>query len=117
MGCAQAKTGTDGQKSAQVTSAREGVRREVHEETGITVTVERLTGVYKNMPRGIVALVFRCTPTTDTIAAGPEAANVRWMSFAEVAAAMDQANAIRVHDAFQSVVQTRAHDGINLIAK
>jgi ADP-ribose pyrophosphatase YjhB (NUDIX family) len=27
-----------------------GVRREVSEETGIEVRVERLTGVYKNMP-------------------------------------------------------------------
>jgi 8-oxo-dGTP diphosphatase len=34
----------------------EGVVREVAEETGITVGVERLTGVYKNMTRGIVAL-------------------------------------------------------------
>ena len=38
----------------------EGVRREVREETGVDVEVERLTGVYKNMPRCIVALVFRC---------------------------------------------------------
>jgi ADP-ribose pyrophosphatase YjhB (NUDIX family) len=40
----------------------QGVRREVFEETGIRVRVERLSGVYKNMPRGIVALVFRCSP-------------------------------------------------------
>jgi 8-oxo-dGTP diphosphatase len=42
----------------------DGVRREVREETGVDVEVERLTGVYKNMPRGIVAaLVFRCRPS------------------------------------------------------
>lgn len=40
----------------------EGVRREVAEETGVQVEVERLTGVYKNLTRGIVALVFRCRP-------------------------------------------------------
>src|SRR3954449_4721852 len=40
----------------------EGVVREVAEETGVTVHVERLTGVYKNMVRGIVALVYRCRP-------------------------------------------------------
>src|SRR3954454_5024657 len=39
-----------------------GVAREILEETGISVEVERLTGVYKNMPRGIVALFFRCRP-------------------------------------------------------
>lgn len=39
-----------------------GVQREVLEETGIEVTVERLTGVYKNLTHGIVALVYRCRP-------------------------------------------------------
>ncbi|WP_246122399.1 NUDIX domain-containing protein [Pseudonocardia cypriaca] len=37
----------------------EGVRREVVEETGVEVTVDHLSGVYKNMTRGVVALVFR----------------------------------------------------------
>jgi 8-oxo-dGTP pyrophosphatase MutT (NUDIX family) len=44
----------------------EGVIREVTEETGVTVEVERLTGVYKNMARGIVALVYRCRPLHGT---------------------------------------------------
>jgi ADP-ribose pyrophosphatase YjhB (NUDIX family) len=39
----------------------EGVRREVAEETGVLVEVERLTGAYKNLSRGIVALVFAVT--------------------------------------------------------
>src|SRR3954468_4603945 len=42
----------------------EGVAREVLEETGVTVEVERLSGVYKNMARGIVALVYRCHPVS-----------------------------------------------------
>ena len=37
-----------------------GVAREVLEETGLVVQAVALTGVYKNMVRGIVALVFRC---------------------------------------------------------
>ena len=40
----------------------EGVKREVLEETGVLVEVEHLSGVYKNLKRGIVALVFRCAP-------------------------------------------------------
>src|SRR5919112_2400610 len=40
-------------------SILDGLRREVREETGLNVEPERLTGIYKNMPRGIVALVFR----------------------------------------------------------
>lgn len=38
----------------------DGVRREVLEETGIHVEVGGLTGVYKNIAAGVVALVFRC---------------------------------------------------------
>src|SRR3954452_24404889 len=44
----------------------EGVAREVAEETGVQVEVDRLTGVYKNMSQGIVALVYRCKPLDGT---------------------------------------------------
>jgi len=40
----------------------DGVHREVLEETGLDVHVDRLTGVYKNLRLGVVALVFRCAP-------------------------------------------------------
>src|SRR3954469_8944020 len=44
-------------------SIADGLIREVHEETGVDVRPIALTGVYKNMRRGIVALVFRCEIT------------------------------------------------------
>src|SRR3954469_9135931 len=43
----------------------EGLRREVREETGAEIEVGPLTGVYKNMNRGIVALVFNCHLTSE----------------------------------------------------
>lgn len=95
----------------------EGVRREVLEETGLTVSVDRLTGVYKNLSHGIVALVFRCNPVAGIIHSTPEAKEVRWMNRDEVAAAMDPAFAVRVLDAFDAVVHHRAHDGINVISR
>ncbi len=52
----------------------EGARREVLEETGVVVHVQRVTGVYKNMPNGIVALVFRCRPIAGTAQAFEDAA-------------------------------------------
>src|SRR4051794_26331566 len=58
----------------------EGVRREVAEETGIHVEVERLTGVYKNLPRQVVALVFRCRPVSGTAEPTNESSDVQWMS-------------------------------------
>jgi 8-oxo-dGTP diphosphatase len=44
-------------------SIPDGLRREIREETGLDIEPGPLTGIYKNMPRGIVALVFRCKIT------------------------------------------------------
>lgn len=92
----------------------QGVRREILEETGVTVTVDRLTGVYKNMNRGIVALVFRCHADNRPREATSEAAEIRWMNRDEIPQAMDPAYAVRVLDAFTPHSQTRAHDGVDL---
>jgi len=93
----------------------QGVQREVLEETGVSVTVDRLTGVYKNMTRGIVALVFRCTPIAGVPISTPEATAVQWASLSTVTAAMDPAYTVRITDAFEPNVHARAHDGIDLI--
>jgi 8-oxo-dGTP diphosphatase len=93
----------------------EGVRREVHEETGVWVEVERLTGVYKNMTRGIVALVFRCAPEEGSLTITDESREVRWMAIGEVGDVMAPAYSVRVTDAFVESVQTRAHDGAELL--
>jgi ADP-ribose pyrophosphatase YjhB (NUDIX family) len=94
----------------------EGVRREVHEETGILVRVDRLTGVYKNMKRGIVALVFRCTPEAGTTTATDEAREVRWMTTNEVCASMTPAYAVRITDALTDGIMIRVHDGTQLVS-
>ncbi|MFI9381453.1 NUDIX hydrolase [Kutzneria sp. NPDC052558] len=94
-----------------------GVRREVHEETGLSVRVERLTGVYKNLTRGIVALVFRCTPEAGNTTTTDEAREVRWMSVDEVREVMAPAYAVRVTDAFDDTTRTRAHDGVALVSE
>jgi 8-oxo-dGTP diphosphatase len=96
-------------------SFEDGVRREIAEETGLQVTVERLTGVYKNLARGIVALVFRCSPVTRDIHPTDEAVEVCWMTRDQVRAAMSPAFAIRVLDAFDDIPHARVHDGVNLI--
>ena len=95
-------------------SFEEGVRREVLEETGLTVAVERLTGVYKNLARGVVALVYRCHPIDGDIHPTAEAREVGWMTTEEVQSAMNTAFAVRVLDAFDEVVHSRAHDGVNI---
>jgi len=93
----------------------QGVRREVLEETGIEVQVERLTGVYKNMPRAIVALVFRCSPVGGRLATTDEALSVRWLTIEEIRQRMDPAYVVRVTDAFSDQACARAHDGVKLV--
>lgn len=96
-------------------SFEEGVRREVFEETGAHVAVQELTGVYKNLTAGIVALVFRCSLEGGQIRPTAESREVCWMTREQVAAAMTPAFAIRVLDALDGGVHTRAHDGTNLV--
>lgn len=55
-----------------------GLRREVREETGAEVEVGPLTGVYKNMSLGVVALVFRAHASGPTTASTAEATTVEW---------------------------------------
>jgi 8-oxo-dGTP diphosphatase len=97
-------------------SFEDGVRREVLEETGLTVSVERLTGVYKNLTHGIVALVYRCRPTGGHTHPTEEAREVRWMTREQVESSMSPAFAVRVVDAFDDHPHSRAHDGVNLVS-
>ncbi|MDN5915474.1 MAG: NUDIX hydrolase [Pseudonocardia sp.] len=94
----------------------QGVRREVAEETGIDVEVERLTGAYKNLRRGVVALVFRCRPTGGEATTSDESSRVDWLTPDEITAHMDPAYAVRVHDALTDNAASRAHDGVQLVA-
>lgn len=89
--------------------------REIREETGLTVTPEWLTGVYKNMERSIVALVFRCSLATGNATIGSEAAEVAWLSAEEIGQRMDDAYAVRILDALRdSSPAIRAHNGVTL---
>ncbi|BBZ31735.1 NUDIX hydrolase [Mycolicibacterium confluentis] len=93
-----------------------GVQREVLEETGLEVTVERLTGVYKNLTHGIVALVYRCRIAGGETRVTEEAREICWMTDEEVQAAMSPAFAVRVLDALaNSGPRSRAHDGVDLV--
>jgi 8-oxo-dGTP diphosphatase len=94
---------------------QEGLVREVREEVGIAVEPHALTGVYKNMRRGIVALVFQCRVAGGTPHATDEVAEVAWLTAAQVCERMDEAYAVRLLDALKSgSTAIRAHDGITL---
>lgn len=96
---------------------QQGLEREIQEETGLEVEVERLTGVYKNMSRGVIALVFRCRPTLGSVIATNtrEATLVTWMNRDDAVRDMTPAFGTRIEDAFSDSVQIRVHDGTNLM--
>jgi 8-oxo-dGTP diphosphatase len=96
----------------------QGVVREVLEETGVTVEPDQLTGVYKNMTRGIIALVFRCHAVAGDTQPTPEASAVAWLTAEEILTRMDEAYAVRLLDAISrgdDRPKVRAHDGIRLV--
>jgi 8-oxo-dGTP diphosphatase len=99
----------------------DGLKREVHEETGLDVEIDRLTGVYKNMTQRIVALVFRCHPTNGTPRPTAEASEAAWLTRDDVRRRMSEAFAVRLLDALDALGDTvsapnmRSHDGVRII--
>ncbi|MGW5363045.1 NUDIX hydrolase [Actinopolymorpha pittospori] len=96
----------------------EGVRREVGEETGYDIQAERLTGVYKNMAHGIVALVFRAHLIGGDAKRSAESTQVEWWTADMVRDRMEEAFAVRILDALTNadVPSIRVHDGHKLAA-
>jgi 8-oxo-dGTP diphosphatase len=95
----------------------DGLRREVREETGLDIEPMTLTGIYKNMPRGIIALVFRCKITGGDLATNGEVTAFRWATETEIAGLADEAYAIRILDALRDdrLPAIRQHDGVHLL--
>jgi 8-oxo-dGTP diphosphatase len=95
---------------------RDTVRREVLEETGVTVETGQLTGVYKNMRLGVVSLVFRCRPLSGEAQPTAEATKVAWLDSTQVSGRMAEAFAIRLTDALETgELRIRIHDGQHLL--
>jgi ADP-ribose pyrophosphatase YjhB (NUDIX family) len=94
----------------------DGVAREVLEETGIKVHAEQLTGVYKNMRRGVVTLAFRCSVIGGDTHPTDEAKQVAWLTVEEAEHDMVEARAVRVTDALSDKAPfVRVHDGTRLL--
>ncbi|MFI1382900.1 NUDIX domain-containing protein [Embleya sp. NPDC020886] len=95
----------------------EGLVREMHEETGLKVEPVALTGIYKNMNLGVVALVFRCRSVGGALRLNDEVSEFRWAVPAELPDLVVEAFAVRVTDALadRSAPEIRAHDGERLI--
>jgi len=58
----------------------EALRREVWEETGITISVGDLVGVYSNVQSCIVMLDFLCRPLSGDLKTSSESLEVEWVN-------------------------------------
>jgi 8-oxo-dGTP diphosphatase len=98
-------------------SIKDGLRREVREETGLDIEPGTLSGVYKNMNRGIVALVFRCQVTGGQLTTNDEVTAFRWADEDTIRQLTSEAYAVRLLDALRSDTTPviRHHDGTNLL--
>ena len=94
----------------------QGLRREVREETGAEIRVGPLTGVYKNMPRGIIALVFACELKGAHESGSVEASEVAWVPLSRIDSRCAEIYAVRVRDARNaSTPSIRHHDGKRIL--
>lgn len=93
-----------------------GVIREVEEETGMTVEPEILSGVYHNIARDVIALVFRCRHVAGAPRSTHESSEVEWLTVDQVAQRMSEAFAVRLLDAVEPhAPMVRTHDGCHLL--
>lgn len=95
----------------------DGLRREVLEETGAEIEVGPLTGVYKNMSRGIVALVFRARLLSKAAQTSEEASSISWAPIASINDLLSESYAVRITDAVERHVSVRHHDGERLLPR
>jgi 8-oxo-dGTP diphosphatase len=98
-------------------AATAGAVREVQEETGLVVEPVRLSGVYQNMTRDIMALVFLARQVSGQIRTSDESVQVGWLTADQVRERMTEAYAARLLDAVQQhgATPVRVHDGHNLL--
>ena len=98
-------------------SIEDGLRREVREETGLDIEPGTLSGIYKNMNRGIIALVFRSKVTGGQLTTNHEVTAFRWADEPTIRQLVSDAFAVRLLDALSSSTAPaiRQHDGTNLL--
>jgi 8-oxo-dGTP diphosphatase len=84
----------------------------VLEETGVVVEPGAVTGVYQNMARDIISLVFRVVALSGSATPSSESMAVSWLSAKEVENLLDDAYAVRLLDALaEQAPVSRPHDG------
>lgn len=98
-------------------SIHAGLAREIREESGFEAEPVALTGVYKNLKLGVVALFFRCRLLGGDAQLSDETTEVQWIAADEIDELMTPTTAVRFHDALSGAGTpiVRTHDGVQLL--
>lgn len=80
---------------------QDAAAREVYEETGITIELGTLAGIYQNLSTNVVTFVFRARPVSaEHPRTSDETSHVRWLTLTQAADLMTGPFTTRVRDAF-----------------
>jgi 8-oxo-dGTP diphosphatase len=93
----------------------DGVVREVREETGVVVGVNRVSGVYESPDFNVVSVVFACNYLYGDVATSDETLSVSWVSRLEVPNLVTDAYSCRILDALLPEVLVRTTDEVRLL--
>ena len=93
-----------------------GLRRELLEETGLTVNIQQLAAVYKDVMKGIVTFVFRCEYVSGAPELNDEVIAYEWLTRDRILEYVRPVQAQRFVDAWGRVeyIHFREHDGTSL---
>lgn len=95
---------------------QEAAAREVYEETGVTIDVGTLVGIYQNLSTDVITFVFHARPLSGQHPhISDETSHVRWITPTDAEDIMTEPFATRVRDAYQhqeSVIRTLAEPQI-----
>ncbi len=89
----------------------DAVVREVSEEVGLLVRVDRLPGIYAMPARADLVFNFLCVPVGGAIRLSNEADDIQWFSHADIPSNTLPRQRERIGDAFAD------HDGVFLKAQ
>jgi len=78
----------------------EGVVREVHEETGLDVVVQRLLGVYSKIDKNDLVLSFECQVLGGELTLNEEAADLKYFAVNELPEKLYRNHRERIEDYF-----------------
>jgi ADP-ribose pyrophosphatase YjhB (NUDIX family) len=79
----------------------DGVKREVREETGLEVDIEKLLGIYSKPQKNEIVFLFLCEVTGGEITLNSEATDIQYFDEESIPSNIPEKHIERIHDALK----------------